>query len=962
MGRRTALTFEPSDPRTLEPSNLRTLPDASSSPRLGCAAEPGLDHGRASAAERVPGRACGVLDAGQQGQRARVNPAAVALEVVGRGGQRRALLGPAAHGVDRADFPLEDLHVVQRAEPALRALQPIDERGRVEHRRGRRELEHVPQLLDRDAQRVQALGRVHRPARVRRGEHRVGAVDDARRERGVPGPIVRRAGHARGERLDIGGDARAIVAAHLAGEPRSAPFAFALEPALDDGREGRRPAVPARRTRELDERDVDLARRSERARDVADAPREARGVAAGIGRVGDRERLAEAPRRDAAAMNGVGMAGARAGETPRERAVLARDRGRQAARDRRGTMAHRVLISFVTPSLHASHVRIAAIDIGTNSLHMIVCRVRPDLSFDVVDREKDMVRLGAGGLDGRELSGPSMAAAIQTLSKFTRIAASHGVDEIIATATSAVREAVNGADFVNAVHRDVGLRVRVISGAEEARLIHLAASHSTRIGRRPAVVVDIGGGSTEISVGTAERMQAARSFKLGVIRLTERFVTTDPISDEDRRRLVRHIRMVLRPALAQVVRRPIDQVIGTSGTILSLGALASDKRPSDDVRNLRVSAAALRRLARRLTSLTLEERLRLPNMDPRRADLAPAGALLLDAILDGLGADAITLSDFALREGLVLDYIRRNVRHIRTIDRYPDLRRRSVVELAERCNYFAPHAEQVARLSLAIFDQTAARHRLGQREREWLEYGALLHDIGAHISYERHHKHSYYLIRHGGLRGFEPEDVTIIGLVARYHRQATPKASHDGYGSLSKPRRRAVRLLGAIVRMAEGLDRSHAQVVSGLQVAGRGRRLTLRLTVTGDAELELWAAERHQTALADELGCAIRCEIARGRAATARKDASTDARHPRHAAHPPRTPLRGGRHRRVGQDDAAEPAVEVADGQRPSRVRHGVELVGAREGSDEGGQEEERAHADDVQPAARDRLRRSAAV
>ncbi len=283
------------------------------------------------------------------------------------------------------------------------------------------------------------------------------------------------------------------------------------------------------------------------------------------------------------------------------------------------------------------------------------------------------------------------------------------------------------------------------------------------------------------------------------------------------------------PYLAQISRRRIDRVIGTSGTILSLGALAADKRPSDDLRNLRVSAKALSRLTRRLTSLSLAERLQIPDMDPRRADLAPAGALLLDAIIDGLGADEITLCDFALREGLVLDYITRNARHIQTIDRYPDVRRRSVIELGERCNYLAPHAQQVARLALAVFDGLKTRHRLGQQERDWLEDGALLHDIGTHISYERHHKHAYYLVKHGGLRGFEPDEVTIIGLVARYHRQATPKASHEGYKSLSKPKRRAVRVLGAIVRLAEGLDRSHAQVVAGVRVTGSGRRLTLGL-------------------------------------------------------------------------------------------------------------------------------------
>jgi exopolyphosphatase / guanosine-5'-triphosphate,3'-diphosphate pyrophosphatase len=566
-------------------------------------------------------------------------------------------------------------------------------------------------------------------------------------------------------------------------------------------------------------------------------------------------------------------------------------------------------------------MRIAAIDIGTNSVHMIVCRVRPDLSFEVIDREKDMVRLGTGGLGGRRLADTSMAAATQTLSKFTRIAASHGVDETVAVATSAVREAANGADFVSALHRDLGLHVRVISGTEEARLIHLAAAYAADIRRKTAIVIDIGGGSTEITLGTSERMRAGRSFKLGAIRLTEQFVTSDPLSRSDERRLVRHIHEQIDDYLAQLARRRIDRVIGTSGTILSLGALAADRRPSDDIRNLRIPAKTLRQLTKRLMSLTLEQRLKLPNLDPRRADLAPAGALLLDVVLAGLGVDAITLCDFALREGLVLDYIRTNGPHIRTVDRYPDVRRRSVIELGERCNYLAAHAQQVARLSLAIFDGTRSLHRLGSREREWLEYGALLHDIGIHISYERHHKHSFYLIRNGGLRGFDPEEVDIIGLVARYHRQATPKGSHEGFSDLPRDRRQIVRFLGAMVRLAEGLDRSHAQVVTSLHVGKGDDAVTVRLKSAGDAELELWAAARHAAALAELFQHEIRFELAGGPRRPAHKDATTHARHARHSAHASGPAHRRRGDRRLRQDDTAQLAGQVADRERPPGVR-----------------------------------------
>src|SRR5688572_6191580 len=243
-------------------------------------------------------------------------------------------------------------------------------------------------------------------------------------------------------------------------------------------------------------------------------------------------------------------------------------------------------------------MRLAAIDIGTNSIHMIVVKVRPDLSFEVIDREKDMVRLGAGGLDGRSLTPTAMQAALQTLAKFRRLADSHKVDEIVAAATSATREADNGGDFIADVARETGIQIRVIAGPEEARLIHLAAGYGIDVGAGTAVVVDIGGGSVEVTLGSATALTLGKSFKTGVIRLTERFVKSDPLSDRDERRLVKHLNREMGAYLDEVAARGFDRVIGTSGTILSLGALASSDggAPLEDLRNRRVSGKALHKL------------------------------------------------------------------------------------------------------------------------------------------------------------------------------------------------------------------------------------------------------------------------------------------------------------------------------------------------------------------------------
>jgi exopolyphosphatase/guanosine-5'-triphosphate,3'-diphosphate pyrophosphatase len=233
------------------------------------------------------------------------------------------------------------------------------------------------------------------------------------------------------------------------------------------------------------------------------------------------------------------------------------------------------------------------------------------------------------------------------------------------------------------------------------------------------------------------------------------------------------------------------------------------------------------------------------------------------------------------------------------------------VELAERCRDAPPHAQQVARLALALFDQTRATHSVSDRGREWLEYAALLHDIGDHVSYAGHHRHSYYLIRHGGLRGFEPDEIEAIGLIARYHRRGAPKKSHADYAALSPTARDAVRVAAAVLRVAECLDRSHAQVVDAVDLEERGDAAALVIRAGDNVELEAWAAERQLEPLEKVIGRHIRVEIAGG----------SHDQQSHHATPVPRPAVRRRGHRRVGKDDAARPAREVADGGRPPRVR-----------------------------------------
>jgi exopolyphosphatase/guanosine-5'-triphosphate,3'-diphosphate pyrophosphatase len=417
-----------------------------------------------------------------------------------------------------------------------------------------------------------------------------------------------------------------------------------------------------------------------------------------------------------------------------------------------------------------------------------------------------------------------------------------------------------------------------------------------------------------MTLGTAAEVRLARSFPLGVIRLTDRFVGSDPLSTRDERRLVKHIRGKVGGFAEQVRAAGFDRLIATSGTSLSLGEVALAGRrlfASDQTHHSRVSAKELHRARKDVVSRDMQKRLRLPGLDSRRADLIVPGAILLDTVVRELGAKDVTLCDYGLREGLVLDFIARNRKEIVRTDRYPDIRRRSVVELGERCRWYPEHAEQVARLALSLFDQTRSLHGATDRERGWLEYAALLHDIGGHISYVGHHRHSYYLIRNGGLRGFEPEEIEAIALMARYHRRGRPKKSHAALASLPGPIRRAVRLGAALLRVAESLDRSHGQVVDLVELQPRGDRLRLVIRSRGPFELERWAAQRQLRPLSKLLERKVEIE-----------DAATYAEHADNATPVPRQAVRGRRHRRIGKDDAAGAAGEVADRSRAAGGRH----------------------------------------
>jgi exopolyphosphatase/guanosine-5'-triphosphate,3'-diphosphate pyrophosphatase len=508
-------------------------------------------------------------------------------------------------------------------------------------------------------------------------------------------------------------------------------------------------------------------------------------------------------------------------------------------------------------------MKIAAIDLGSNSLHMVLVETVRGGAFRVIGTEKEMVRLGARTLSRGKLSASAMRRGLDALREYKRVAESTGAEKILAVATSAVREAANGEDFLESVGRELDIWPRAISGDEEARLIYLAALHSVHLEGKRALVVDIGGGSVEVAVGGGQGMEHALCEKLGTLRMTEEFVKSDPLSAKDEERLVKHVQKVLAPHRARMRASGYEAAIGTSGTILAVGALAlqrAGKPVPDPLHHAVVTADQIRAARKWLVSSDLKTRLKAPTLDESRADIIVAGALVLDTILQELGVRELILCEWALREGILLDYIPGHRRSRARAETYPDVRRRSVVSLAERCQWPEKHARKVAELALALFDGTAARHGLGASERALLEYAALLHGIGHHISYLGNHKHTYYLIKNGGLRGFTPTEVEVLASVARFHRRGRPRKKHPELAALPREQRRAVEVLAGHLRLADALDRGHAQIVRGLQVSGRGRTVRVRLDVSAAPSLELWAAPRRAELLEKALDVSIKVE------------------------------------------------------------------------------------------------------
>ncbi|WP_309731987.1 Ppx/GppA phosphatase family protein [Chamaesiphon sp. OTE_75_metabat_556] len=459
---------------------------------------------------------------------------------------------------------------------------------------------------------------------------------------------------------------------------------------------------------------------------------------------------------------------------------------------------------------------IAAIDIGTNSVHMVVVRIVASLpAFSIIAREKETVRLG----DRDPLTGNLTPAAIDrakgALKRCQEVAKSLNVSQILAVATSAVREAPNGHEFVREIETELGLAVNIISGQEEARRIYLGVLSGVEFNNTPHLMIDIGGGSTELILGDSHEPRTLSSTKIGAVRLTAEFIPTNPIND----RSLSYLQAFVRGQL----ERPIDEIkanlrlgetpkmVGTAGTIETIAAVLNlDKNGHvpDRIHGFKIQIAELRNLINRLRRMTVAERISIEGISDRRAEIIVAGAVVLQEAMTMLGMQSLSVCERSLREGVIVDWMLTQGLIEDRLKYQGSIRERSTLKIAGKYGVDLPHSERVAELALSLFDQTFGQlHTWDKSIRNLLWSAAILHNSGHFVSHDAHHKHSYYLIRYGELLGYTEAEIDVIANIARYHRKSAPKKKHQNLQNLTKEQKSIVSQLSAILRVAVALDR-----------------------------------------------------------------------------------------------------------------------------------------------------------
>lgn len=523
----------------------------------------------------------------------------------------------------------------------------------------------------------------------------------------------------------------------------------------------------------------------------------------------------------------------------------------------------------------AGRRRVAAIDIGTNSIHLVIAEVDVALSsFSVLHSEKATVRLGERDPETGDLSVEAIDRAFRSLRHNRDLAESYAVEQITTAATSAVREAPNGREFLQALQEQLGLEVDLVSGPEEARLIYLGVLSGMSFGDQPHLIIDIGGGSTELVLADGRDARALTSTRIGAVRLQREFGQPDPLPPQRRSFLKAYIQGALDPAVAELraALRPGERplLVATSGTAMAMAALAAaeDPKPPLKLQGYRISRERLDQLVARLLTLTPEQRRALPAINDRRAEIIVPGALILQTAMAMLGAAELVVCDRALREGLIVDWMLRNQLLGDRFAFQRSIRQRTVLHLAQRFGVERERAGRVADHALSLYDQTRGllHHDTGAG-RELLWAAAQLHTCGKSINISAYHKHSWYLIRHGELLGYSQAEHLMVAAIARYHRRSLPKKRHESWQLIEdRDQRRTVAAMALLLRLAAALDRRPAPVIGAIAVTPRPGVLEIGLEprpapageAPPDLSLERWSLRGCEAVVMESSGLALR--------------------------------------------------------------------------------------------------------
>jgi exopolyphosphatase/guanosine-5'-triphosphate,3'-diphosphate pyrophosphatase len=489
--------------------------------------------------------------------------------------------------------------------------------------------------------------------------------------------------------------------------------------------------------------------------------------------------------------------------------------------------------------------RLGAIDIGSNSVRLMVVEVLRGGAYRILDEEREPTRLGRSVSSLGRLDDDSIDRTVQALRTFKQIAAGYQVSTLRTIATCAVREARNGPEFCRRVREEVGLEVEVIPGDREARLAFSSVQHAFDLSGKNAIVADIGGGSTEIIFATGGLIESIFSTPLGAVRLTEQFGLGEQAAPADLARLADEVASCLKKRTTRPLFAP-HFMVGSGGTFTTLAELmmAAKKQVDIPVAGYKVSQAEVRHLLDRLAKMPLRARRSMAGMTPDRADIILAGLTIIDALLTRFRVNTLVIHTRGVRDGLVREMIDDLLGGAATADTDPTHRDEAIERLAAACSGELEHGRQVARLAGRIYEQLAEPLALVPGDRLLLEIAARLQDVGYVINYDQHHKHSYHLIRNSRLPGIRAHDLELVANVARYHRGAHPKRKHENLSRISAEDQQRVQRMAAILRLAGGLDRSRSQLVRDVLASVSDDGVVLDVVADEEPQVDVWGAER----------------------------------------------------------------------------------------------------------------------